>query len=95
VKKGFGLAVELAGLSDDTTPHTLRHTCATWLMHDGVDKWEAAGFLGMTVEDAGPRIWSPPSQSSANGCRSYRVQRSTQSLTIPLTAPDKGKSKAA
>jgi hypothetical protein len=29
---------------------TLRHTAATWLMRAGVDKWEAAGFLGMTVE---------------------------------------------
>jgi len=31
------------------TPHILRHTCATWLMQAGVDKWEAAGFLGMTM----------------------------------------------
>jgi hypothetical protein len=23
---------------------------ATWLMQAGVDKWEAAGFLGMSVE---------------------------------------------
>lgn len=32
------------------TPHTLRHTRATWLMQAGVDMWEAAGSLGMTVE---------------------------------------------
>ena len=32
------------------TPHTLRHTAATWVMQAGVDKCEAAGFLGMTVE---------------------------------------------
>ncbi|MGA9516954.1 MAG: site-specific integrase, partial [Pseudolabrys sp.] len=32
------------------SPHTLRHTAATWLMQNGVDKWEAAGFLGMSVE---------------------------------------------
>jgi hypothetical protein len=29
---------------------TLRHTAATWLMQAGVDKWEAADFLGMTIE---------------------------------------------
>jgi hypothetical protein len=29
---------------------TLRHTAATWLMQAGVDRWEAAGFLGMSVE---------------------------------------------
>jgi len=28
----------------------LRHTCSTWLMQAGVETWEAAGFLGMTVE---------------------------------------------
>src|ERR1700756_4117377 len=37
-------------LDADVTPPTLRHTAATWLMRAGVDKWEAAGFLGMSVE---------------------------------------------
>jgi integrase len=32
------------------TPHTLRHTAATWLMQAGVDPWQAAGFLGMSVQ---------------------------------------------
>jgi integrase len=32
------------------TPHTLRHTAATWLMQRGVPIWEAAGFLGMSPE---------------------------------------------
>ena len=31
-------------------PHTLRHTAATWLMRAGVDKWQAAGFLAMSME---------------------------------------------
>lgn len=50
VKKGFKSAVRLAGLSGKVTPHTLRHTAATWLMQRGVPLWEAAGFLGMSVE---------------------------------------------
>jgi integrase len=33
----------------NVTPHTLRHTAATWLMQRGVDMAEAAGFLGMTT----------------------------------------------
>jgi len=49
VKKGFARAVALAGLSN-VTPHTLRHTAATWLMQNGVSIWEAAGFLGMSPE---------------------------------------------
>lgn len=50
VNKAFRSAVILAGLDKSVTPHTLRHTCATWLAHAGVPVWEAAGFLGMTVE---------------------------------------------
>jgi integrase len=34
----------------DVTPHTLRHTAATWLMQRRADLLEAAGFLGMSVE---------------------------------------------
>lgn len=48
VSKGFAHAVELAGLEGKVTPHTLRHTAATWLMINGVEIWEAAGFLGMS-----------------------------------------------
>ena len=50
VKTGFNTAVNLAKLPGRVTPHTLRHTAATWLMQAGVNKWEAAGFLGMSVE---------------------------------------------
>jgi integrase len=49
IKKGFAAACARAGLKG-VTPHTLRHTCATWLMQAGVNKWEAAGFLGMSME---------------------------------------------
>jgi integrase len=49
IKKGFAAACRRAGLSG-VTPHVLRHTCATWLMQQGVQLWEAAGFLGMTPE---------------------------------------------
>jgi len=40
----------LAKLQDKITPHTVRHTAATWLMQSGVSMWRAAGFLGMSVE---------------------------------------------
>jgi hypothetical protein len=50
VRKGFAAAVRAAGLGNDVTPHVLRHTCATWLMQNGVNLWDAAGFLGMTVQ---------------------------------------------
>ncbi|MBX3088792.1 MAG: tyrosine-type recombinase/integrase, partial [Cryobacterium sp.] len=50
VTTGFRSAVRRAGLSGKVTPHTLRHTAATWLMQAGVPMWDASGFLGMTQE---------------------------------------------
>lgn len=50
VKRGFARAVSDAGL-EGVTPHTLRHTAATWLAQaPGVSVFEAASFLGMSVE---------------------------------------------
>ncbi len=74
IRKGWAHAVLLAGeisggavdLSD-CTPHVLRHTCATWMMQNGADRWDAAGYLGMTVETL-ERVYghhSPKHQSSA------------------------------
>jgi integrase len=39
-----------AKLDGKVTPHTLRHTAATWLTQRDVDMWQAAGFLGMSVK---------------------------------------------
>ncbi|MER2253270.1 tyrosine-type recombinase/integrase [Methylorubrum podarium] len=50
VKTAFATAVRLAGLEENASPHVLRHTAATWLMQQGVNLWEAAGYLGMTPE---------------------------------------------
>lgn len=50
IDKAFANVVAHAQLGNDTTPHVLRHTAATWLMQAGTDMWEAAGYLGMTIE---------------------------------------------
>jgi hypothetical protein len=50
VKTAFNHAVKLAGLWGRVTPHTLRHTAATWLVQRGVPLWQAAGYLGMSAE---------------------------------------------
>ncbi len=48
INKAFRSVRQAAGFGDDVIPHTLRHTCATWLAQRGVPTWEAAGYLGMT-----------------------------------------------
>jgi integrase len=49
IKKGFAAACERAGIQG-ASPHTLKHTAATWLMQHGTDPWQAAGFLSISVE---------------------------------------------
>jgi integrase len=49
IKKGFAAACERSDIAG-VTPHTLRHTCATWLMQAGTVPWEASGFLSMSME---------------------------------------------
>lgn len=49
VKSSFSNACRKALLAG-VSPHTLRHTRATWGMQAGANKWELAGFLGMTLE---------------------------------------------
>jgi integrase len=65
-----------AGLGADVTPHTLRHTAATWLMQNGADLWDAAGYLGMTVQTL-ERVYGhhhPDHQSSARDAFRPRSQ---------------------
>lgn len=44
----FGSACSRAGLSS-VSPHTLRHTCGTWMAQRGVPMHEIAGWLGHTT----------------------------------------------
>jgi integrase len=48
VDKAFRRNASEAGVK--ATPHTLRHTAATWLMQEGADPWQAAEYLGMTLK---------------------------------------------
>ncbi|MEG3348365.1 site-specific integrase [Novacetimonas sp. GS1] len=49
IKTAFNKRVAKAGL-EDVTPHTLRHTCATWMVMAGVPFEMVAKFLGNSVE---------------------------------------------
>jgi len=75
INKGFRHARRLAGLGDDVTPHTLRHTCATWMAQRRVPIHEICGFLGMTRETF-ERVYGhhhPDYQANAVNAFSKRV----------------------
>lgn len=49
--KAFRSARRAAGLSEDVTPHVLRHTRGTWLAQAGIPPGQAASSLGLTVAE--------------------------------------------
>ncbi|MFC6790640.1 hypothetical protein ACFQE0_14090 [Methylobacterium komagatae] len=49
-KRSFANICYDLGFGDDVVRHSLRHTAVTWGMQEGVDIWELAGYVGMTVE---------------------------------------------
>lgn len=46
MKRAWTSVVKEAGLGKDVTPHTLRHTCASWLLWQGKTVWDVAGIIG-------------------------------------------------
>jgi integrase len=87
VKTAFKSAASLAGLGTDVTPHTLRHTAATWLMQAGVDKWEAAGFLGMSVQMLDRVYGHHHPQHLRQAANSIGYRRRNETLSVSLSKP--------
>jgi integrase len=59
IRKGFESACRRAKLSD-VTPHTLRHTVATWLTEDGVPIEEVSRLIGHRDPNTTRRIYAHP-----------------------------------
>jgi integrase len=91
VKTAFKTALRLAGVHGRISPHTLRHTAATWLMQNGVDKWEAAGFLGMSVEML-DRVYGHHHPDHLRRAAMSLGYRRGQSLAITLAPCRRGRS---
>lgn len=67
-KKSYANLVYEEGLGDDVVRHSLRHSAVTWGMQAGVDIWELAGYVGMTVEMI-ERRYGHHSQKHMEGAR--------------------------
>src|SRR5215469_18452834 len=63
-----------------------RHTAATWLMRAGVDKWEAAGFLGMSVEML-DRVYGHHHPDHLRAAAHFIGYRPREKLVISLVGP--------
>jgi integrase len=79
IRKAFASAVDDAGLGGDVIPHTLRHTTATWLMQTGTDMWQAAGYLGMTVEMLSARYGHHHPDHLSGAKRAFSLHRKSSS----------------
>jgi integrase len=94
VKTAFRHAVSLAGLWGRVTPHTLRHTAATWLMQRGVPIWQAAGYLGMSAEMIGRTYGHHhPDFMRAAAQAITSKQAQNVSLVVSLVEPKNGPAK--
>lgn len=80
VDKAFANVAADAGFGSDVTPHVLRHTAATWLMQAGTDMWEAAGYLGMTVEMLSARYGHHHPDHLAQAKRAFSAHRRRRSV---------------
>jgi integrase len=49
ISGSFALAVERAGLEKRVTPHTLKHTAASWMIQAGVPLWDVAQYLATSM----------------------------------------------
>jgi integrase len=49
IKRAFAKACEIAEI-EGVTPHTLRHTCGTWMAQRGVPLFQIGGWLGQSHE---------------------------------------------
>lgn len=88
LSKGFDAIARKAGLPD-VTPHVLRHTAATWLMQAGCDLWEAAGFLGMSVEVLRERYAHHHPDYLGNAAAAIGTKRATANTSTSLQAGSK------
>ena len=50
IHKSWATVVAAAGLDRDVTPHTLKHTCISWMLWEGRRLWEVSEDTGTSVK---------------------------------------------
>ncbi|MBB2157243.1 site-specific integrase [Gluconacetobacter diazotrophicus] len=84
IKTAFNKRVRAAGLTR-VTPHTLRHTCATWMVMGGVPFEMVAKYLGNSVEMV-ERVYGHHSpdwlRKAAAALSGFSVPRGTENMAV-------------
>jgi integrase len=83
-RRGFETARELAGLGSDILPHTLRHTCATWMLQRGVSIFDVAGVLG-TSEAVIRKTYGHHAQDRLRAAVDVFSKREPRGALVPVT----------
>jgi integrase len=94
VKRGFQEACRRAGVVG-ATPHTLRHTAASWAAQAGAPMWEIAGMLGHTTTEITQRVYAkhhPDFLRKASGAIELRLH-SARSVQVNPKTGTKGETK--
>lgn len=91
IKTGLARALQAAGITKRVTPHTLRHTAATWMMLNGVPTLLAANYLGMSekmlIEVYGH--YHPDFQGEAIAGLTQKPKGRVPAVSLPLSLPQK------
>jgi integrase len=87
IKKGFAAAVRRAGLGDDVTPHTLKHTAITWRLLAGVSIYDVSKLFATsitTIEKTYGHISPEAMQNAADSMVRNGAQKGAQRASIGL-----------
>lgn len=90
IKNGFRQACVRAGLKG-VTPHTLRHTAATWAAQAGVDMWEIAGMLGHASTRTTEAVYAKHHPDHLKGATSAVADRMRSAPQVQMNTDGGGK----
>lgn len=90
IKNGFAAACTRAGLKD-VTPHTLRHTAATWAAQAGTPMWEIAGMLGHASSRTTEAVYAKHHPDFLKGPTNAVADRLRSAPQVQLNPRSRGK----
>lgn len=88
IKTAWRQAVQLAGIEGKPTPHTLRHTCVTWLKQDGRSSFDVAGFVGMS-EKMVDEVYGKHDPDYQHAVANAFKSRRRAGIVGPIVGPEK------